>query len=131
MKKIIIVFISLVLLAFFFILFPVARNNKYTNNLEKEVTDNYEIKEKINYLNKSNLYYIILTTKNLIVLDKNYKEILKEDIKKIKILDKDYELVYRLNNVMYETKEISKDKITYNYYDIYTNELIDTLVVGG
>ena len=131
MKKIIIVFISLVLLTFFFVLFPVARNNKYTNNLEKEVTDNYEIKEEINYLNKSNLYYIILTTKNLIVLDKDYKEILKEDINNIKKIDKDYEMVYRLNNVMYETKEISKDKITYNYYDIYTNELIDTLVVGG
>lgn len=131
MKKIIIVFISLVLLIFFFILFPVARNNKYTNNLEKEIKDNYEIKEEINYLNKSNLYYIILTTKNLIVLNKDYKEILKEDTNKIKILDKDYEIVYRLNNIMYETKEISKDKITYNYYDVYTNELIDTLVVGG
>jgi len=82
-------------------------------------------------LNKSNLYYIILTTKNLIVLDKNYKEILKEDIKKIKKIDKDNELVYRLNNVMYETKEINKDKIIYNYYDIYTNELIDTVEIGG
>jgi len=131
MKKIIIVFITLVLLAFFFILFPVARNNKYTANLEKEIKENYQIKDKINYLNKSNLYYIILTTKNLIVLDESYKEILKEDINKIKKIDKDNELVYRLNNVMYETKEINKDKIIYNYYDIYTNELIDTVEIGG
>ena len=131
MKKIIIIFISLVLLMFFLVLFLVVRNNNYTQSIEKEIKENYQIKDKIKYLNKSNLYYIILTKNNLIVLDKNYKEIFKEKTSKIKKLKQDNEIVYRLNKVMYETKEILEDKIIYNYYDIYTNELIDVVEIGG
>ena len=53
---------------------------------------------------------------------------MKED--KIKI-NKDYEIVYRLNQVMYQKKKINKNKIIYEYYDINTNELIDTVEIGG
>lgn len=131
MKKIITVFIIMVLVVFFLILFLVFNNNKYTNEIEKEIKDNYEIKDKINYLNKSNLYYIIVTNKNLIVLDNKYQEVFVEEVTKIKELDKEYEIVYRLNKVMYEVKKISGNKIIYKYYDIYTNELIDTVEIGG
>lgn len=130
MKKIIIISITLLLVVFFSIFFLVSRNNKYTSSIEKEVKEHYEVKDKINYLNKSNLYYIIVTTNNLIVLDNNYQEVLKENIKNKKI-DTNKEIVYRLGNVMYETKKISKGKITYSYYDIHTNKLIDTVEIGG
>ena len=130
-NKLVIVLIVLILIILFYIIFPVLKNNKYENNIQKEIQENYEINDKINYLNKFDLYYIIVTTNNLIVLDNKYQELLKEDIKNIKQIDTKYEIVYRLNKVMYETKEISKDKITYNYYDVYTNELIDTIEVGG
>lgn len=131
MKKIIIIFVSLVLIVFLSKVYVISSNINYENNTEKEIKDNYDIKDKINYLNKNNSYYIIKTNKNLIVLDSNYQEILKEDINKIKDINKDYEIVYRLNKVMYEVKKVSKNKITYEYYDIYTNELIDTLEIGG
>lgn len=131
MKKIIIVFITIILVIFFAIFFLVSNNDKYLNKIEKEIKKNYDIKEEIKYLNKSNLYYIIVTTKNLIVLDDDYKEIFKEDISNIKGFDENREIVYRLNEVMYEEKDVSEDKIIYNYYDIYTNELIDTLEIGG
>jgi len=129
MKKIIIVFIALVLMIFLFILFPVLKNNNYTTSIEKEIKKNYKLTEEIKYLNKYDLYYIILTTDNLIVLDNEYKEILKEEINKIKKTDK--EIVYRLNQVMYEECEVQKTKIVYKYYNIYTDELIDTVEIGG
>ena len=129
MKKFLIFIILLVLIVFSFISLVVLKNNNYLDNDIKEIRKNYQINE-INYLNKHDLYYIILTNKNLIVLTNNYQEVLKEDISKIKI-NKTYDLVYKLNQVMYEEKIVKKDKITYNYYDIYTNELIDSLEIGG
>lgn len=131
MKKIIIVFITIILVVFFAIFFLVSNNDKYLDSLEKEIKSNYELEDEIKYLNKSNLYYIIMTTENLIVLDNDYEEIFKESVNKLKKFNNGYELVYRLNKIMYEEKSVSHDKIIYNYYDIYTNELIDTVEIGG
>lgn len=131
MKKIIIIFIVIVLLVFGSIFFLVFNNDKYSDRIELEIKENYDVKDKIIYLNKYDLYYIILTNKNLIVLDENYEEVLKEDSKKIIRFSDKYEIVYRLNSVMFEKKKISSDKIIYEYYDIYNNEFIDTLEIGG
>jgi len=131
MKKIIITFISVVIILFISRIYMVVNNNNYTKDLEHEILNNYKLEQEIKYLNKTNLYYIILTNKNLIVLDDKFNEIKKEDVNKIKQKNKDYEIVYRLNKVMYEKKIIKKQKVVYEYYDIYTNELIDTLEVGG
>jgi len=131
MKKIIIIFIVIVLVVFFSIFFLVSNNNKYSSNIEKEIKNNYDLKDDIIYLNKSNLYYIILTNKNLIVLDNEYQEVFKEEKEKINELEEDYEIVYRLNQVMYEIKKVSDNEIIYKYYDIYTNDLIDAVKVGG
>jgi len=131
MKKIIIIFVTIILVILFSIFFLVSSNDKYSSNIEKEIRKNYEIKEEINYLNKYDLYYIIVTNKNLIVLDNKYQEIFKEDVSKIEELDQNKGIVYRLNEVMYEVKDVDENKITYHYYDIYTNELIDTVEIGG
>jgi len=131
MKKIIIIFLFIVLFIFFCILFLVSNNNKYINSIEKDICDNYDIKDDIIYVNKSHLYYIILTSDYLIVLDDNYKEIFKDDVNNIVDKKDNYEIVYRLNKVMYEEKKVLDKKIIYNYYDIYTNECIDTVEVGG
>lgn len=130
MKKIIIILISLVVISFLSIAMLVSKNNKYEKSIEKQIKNNYKLEDEINYLNKYDLYYIILTTKNLIILDENYEEILKEDADIIK-LNKEYELVYRLNKVMYQKKKVLKDKIIYEYYDINNNEIIDTIEIGG
>lgn len=130
MKKIIIIMISLIVISFLSLTMLVSRNNKYEKNIEKQIKDNYKLEDKINYLNKYDLYYIILTTNNLIILDENYQEVLKQDADNIK-LKKDYELVYRLNKVMYQKKKVLKNKIIYEYYDINNNEIIDTVEIGG
>lgn len=130
MKKIIITIISLIVISFLSLTMLVSKNNKYEKDTEKQIKDNYKLEDKINYLNKFDLYYIILTKNNLIILDENFEEILKEDANIIK-LNKDYELVYRLNKVMYQKKKVLKNKIIYEYYDINNNELIDTVEIGG
>ncbi len=131
MKKIIILFIILIVIFLSSRIYVSNKNNKYKSNLEKEITENYKLDEKIKYLNKTDLYYIILTTDKLIVLDNHYNELFTEDSPKLYKLDKDSELVYRLNQPMYEIKKVSKDKIVYKYYNIYTGELLDTVTIGG
>lgn len=128
MKKVIIVFILLVVIAFTFITIIVSNNNKYTDNIIKDITANYKVNGKINYLNKSGLYYIIIDNINLIVLDNNYKVILKQE--KITRNNK-YNIVYKQNRLMYEEDKIIKGKIRYTYYDINTLEKIKDITIGG
>ena len=95
MKKIIMVFILLVVIVFTFIIIIVSNNNKYTDNITKDIIANYKVNGKINYLNKSGLYYIIIDNVNLIVLDNNYKVVLEQE--KIARNNK-YNIVYKQNS---------------------------------
>lgn len=99
--------------------------------MEKEIKEKYSLQEDIKYLNKSNFYYIIETNTSLILLDNNYKEVQKISINDLYNLDKPYEIVYRLNKIMYEKKEVLSSKIIYTYYDIYTGEELDKVNIGG
>lgn len=131
MKKIIIFFILIVLISFTCVFYTVSKNNKYTSSIEKKVKEKYSLQEDIKYLNKSNFYYIIETNTLLILLDDNYNEVQKINTSELYSLDKPYEIVYRLNKIMYEKKEVLSTKIIYTYYDIYTGEVIETVNVGG
>lgn len=131
MKKIIIVFILIVLVSFTCVFYTVSKNNEYTSSIEKKVKEKYSLQEDIKYLNKSNFYYIIETNTLLILLDDNYNEVQKINTSELYSLDKPYEIVYRLNKIMYEKKEVLSTKIIYTYYDIYTGEVIETVNVGG
>ena len=62
-------------------------------------------------------YYIFTTKNNVIVLNKEYKEILKEDIEKISKNKDNYELIYKTNKLMYEETITKENKVTYIYYD--------------
>ena len=118
MKKIIIVFILIVLVSFTCVFYTVSKNNKYTSSIEKKVKEKYSLQEDIKYLNKSNFYYIIETNTLLILLDDNYNEVQKINTSELYSLDKPYEIVYRLNKIMYEKKEVLSTKIIYTYYSI-------------
>lgn len=131
MKKIIIIFILLVVISFSCVFYTVSKNNKYDSNMEREIKEKYSLQEDIKYLNKSNFYYIIETNTSLILLDGNYNEVQKISINDLYNLDKPYEIVYRLNKIMYEKKEVLSSKIIYTYYDIYTGEELDKVNIGG
>lgn len=129
MKKFIIVFIFIVVLFFVSIYYVVSCNNKYENNMIEDIKNNYSLEEDIKYLNKSNFYYIIKTNTLLILLDDSYSLVQEVELDKLYEFDVSYDIVYRLNNLMYEIKEISNSKVIYKYYDIYNGNLIEEISV--
>lgn len=129
MKKFIIVFIFIVVLFFVSIYYVVSCNNKYENNMIEDIKNNYSLEEDIKYLNKSNFYYIIKTNTLLILLDDSYSLVQEVELDKLYEFDVSYDIVYRLNNLMYEIKELSNSKVIYKYYDIYNGNLIEEISV--
>lgn len=128
-KKIIIISIILiVIIPLSVILYPVITNNNYKKELLNIIYNNTEYKD-ITYLNKDNNYFVIKTKDKVIVLDLNYEEKISLDTNEL--ADSNLELVYRRNNLYYEEKIKAEEKIIYNFYDIYTNELSYTSTLGG
>lgn len=127
-KIIIISIILIIIIPLSILLYPVITNNNYEKELLNTIYENTEYKD-ITYLNKDNNYYIIKTKENVTVLDLNYEEKLSLDINEL--AESNLELVYRRNNLYYEEKVKEEEKIIYNFYDIYTNELSYTTSLGG
>ena len=131
MKKIIIIFICVVVFLFISVVYIVNRNNNYLNNILKDIKDNSEIKEDIIYYNKYNNYYIVLTKDNIIVLDKDYQEVYNNNTEKFQDKTKEYEIIYKIDIPMYEETKKEGNKLKYIYYDIYTLEKIDEIEIEG
>ena len=128
MKKVIkiIVIILLITVIISIILFSINnKNNEYLTSISKDISKNYKVEEKITYSNKYGNHYILTTKKNVIVLNKEYEEILKEDIDILDDNKNNYDLIYKNNKLMYEETILKKDKLTYKYYDATNNELIN------
>ena len=98
-------------------------NQKYLDSITKNIKDNYKVEEEITYSNQYGNYYIFTTKTSVIVLNKQYKEVLNENISTIKIKE-DMELIYKTNKLMYEEKEVNDKVLTYKYYDATTGEFI-------
>lgn len=127
MKKIIklLALVIIIILTITIIMFSlINKNNKYLNSITKDIKSNYKLKSDITYSNKYGNYYIFTTSTKVIVLNKEFEEILSKDID---ILDKNknnYELIYKNNKLMYEETILKNNKLTYKYYDATNNELI-------
>ena len=72
-KVLITILITIILLIFSIILYPVIKNNNYQKKLLNNIYENTDLKD-IKYLNKDNNYFIIKTKDKVIVLDLNYEE---------------------------------------------------------
>lgn len=129
MKKVlVIIVITILVIISFLYTYPVIKNNSYEKKLLKNIYDNTDI-ENISYLNKNNNYYILKTDLEVIVLNLNYEEIFKDKLTSLYASDLD--LVYRRNKLFYVEKKVNGKKLTYNYYDAYTYELIYETNIGG
>ena len=104
-------------------------NNKYLDNITKNIKENYNIKEKITYSNLYGNYYIFTTKTKVIVLNKEYEEINKFDIEILSNNKNNYPLIYKNNKLMYEETIKKKNKIIYKYYDATNNKLIKEISV--
>ena len=98
------------------------RNEDYNKKLFDDVYNNSNIKN-INYVNKSNNYYIVKNDKEIVVMDLNYDKINSVNVSDI--YDSDLDIVYRRGNIYYE------DKLIYKYYNINNGEFVFDITVGG
>lgn len=131
MKKLIIIFVCIVVFLFGSVIYIVSRNNNYLNNILEDIKNNSEIKEDIMYYNKYNNYYIVLTKDNIIVLDKDYKEVYNNSTEKFKDKTSEYEIIYKTDIPMYEETKKEGNNIKYIYYDIYTLDKLDEIEIEG
>ncbi len=129
MKKVIITFISLLVMIFIFVMFTVNKNDKYNNDMVSYIKKNITSLESINYINKYDNYYIVKDNLNVMVIDNDMNIVLSEKLSNIYSSYDD--IVYRLNKLMYVEKIVEDNKVIYNYYDIYNHEEIDSIVVEG
>lgn len=127
-KYIIILLILLFISVLVIYIYPIKKNNIYKQKLIKDIYQNTTIKD-IKYLNKDNNYYIIIAEDKVVVLDLNYEEVYEIDKNKIKDSTKD--ITYRRGNIYYEEKIKEKEKLTYNFYNVETEELEYQISLGG
>lgn len=130
MKKIIAIFISIFLCLFILILLVVNNDNKYINSLKEKILDNTGI-EIIKYINYYDNHYIVCDNDNLYLFNNEYLEILSINLNLLFDNRKNYDIVYKNKTLMYMDSYKNKEGIVFKYYDIYTGEVIDEIIVGG
>ncbi len=129
MKNVIKIFLLILLIIFIAILYIDYRDNRYINNIEKKIIKYTDIK-KIDYLNVYNDYYLVMDDDNLYVLDEKYIELLKVDRILIHKNSNNYDIIYS-EKPMYIKDSYHNGKLSYEYYDLYSYEKIDNILVGG
>ena len=73
-KVLITILITIILLIFSIILYPIIKNNNYQKKLLNNIYENTDLKD-IKYLNKYNNYIIIKTKDKVLVLDLNHEDV--------------------------------------------------------
>ena len=127
--KILLILIILLIIYLLTLLYINNKNNKYLTNLSDTIKENYKISSNITYVNFHNNYYIIKTKKQIIILNKEYDEILTDDINILAPNPKNYQLIYKNNKLMYEETTLKDNKLIYRYYDATTKEFIKETIM--
>ena len=130
MKRIIKIFIGILLLVLMSIIYMDNNDRQYDNKLRNRIIKNTGIKN-IEYINYYDDYYVVIDKDNLYLYDNEYKEILKVDRIIIYKNDNDYDIIYKDGKLMYFDDILKDNKLIYRYYNIYNYELIDEVLVGG
>ncbi len=99
-------------------------NQNTLNQITKTIQENYSVEEEITYSNQYGNYYIFTTPNYVVVLTKEFSEVLKENISLLAPNNDNYDLIYKTNQLMYEETVRDENKLTYIYYDAKTNKQI-------
>ena len=118
--RIILIVVILVLAIIFSLSYIINKNNDYQEDITKNIKEHYNVDSDITYSNAYGNYYIFTTKNNVIVLNKEYEEVLKEDINTLADNKEGYELIYKTKTLMYEKTTIQDNKVIYTYYDAKT-----------
>jgi len=130
MKKLIGLFISILVIIYILISYMVYVDRDYYNDMVSMIDKNTDI-EEIGYINLYNNYYIVLNEKKIYVLSDKYEIILEKDLSLIHKNDKNYNIIYMDDKLMYFNEKYEDKKLVYEYYDINTYELDRRVFVGG
>lgn len=101
-------------------------NDKYIDSIKSNITNKYK-KINIDYVNEYGGYYIVVSNNNIIVLDFDYNEIIKDSVSNIKL--NKFDIVYKTNKIMYEETVLKNNKLIYNYYDIDSGKFMDSVIL--
>jgi len=129
MKKLIKIFLGILIIIFLLILYIDYNDHRYINKLEKAIIKNTDVRE-VSYLNTYGKYYIVMDDDNLYVFDSEYVELLKVDKILIHENNKKYDIIYE-EKPMYISNYYKDNKLYYEYYDLYTYEKTGEVLVGG
>lgn len=99
------------------------------NDMKEDIIKNTDIKN-INYVNKYDNNYIVKDLEYLYLFNYKYEEVYKVELDLLHNNKNDYELVYKDNTILYMDNYKHKEGVIFKYYDIYTYELIDEVMVG-
>lgn len=127
--KIVIGLVILILVGIFSLSYIINRNRDYSDDISNVIISNYNVDGEITYANLYGNYYIFTTSSNVIVLNREYEEVLKEDISYLCDNPNGYELIYKTNTLMYENTILDGNKITYEYYDVKNYKKISSTVL--
>ena len=130
MKRLIIIFLVFIRFLFFLILIIIFNNNSYEDKMIKNVSIKCNI-EDIKYINKYNDYYIVIDDNSLYLIDSNYKIISEMDKNLLYENTKNYDIIYRNGKLLYSDDIYKDGNLIYRYYDIYSYEMIDEILIGG
>ena len=115
---------------FFLMLIIIWNNNSYEDKMIKNVSIKCNI-EDIKYINKYNDYYIVIDDNSLYLIDSNYKIISEMDKNLLYENTKNYDIIYRNGKLLYSDDIYKDGNLIYRYYDIYSYEMIDEILIGG
>ena len=132
MKKIVLICFSGFILVMILVFRIVIKNDGYIRDMKRSIGEHYRgISDKnIASISKYGNYYIVTTSNNVIVLDKEYKEVNKynnEDLTEDALSNK---LVYMDDEALFVTSKKLDSGLMYSYYNIKSGEMVKSLEVG-
>lgn len=132
MKRIVLICFSGFILVMILVFRIVIKNDGYIRDMKKSIVNHYRgISDKdIASISKYGNYYIVTTSNNVIVLDKEYKEVNKynnEDLTEDALSNK---LVYMDDEALFVTSKKLDSGLMYSYYNIKSGEMVKSLEVG-
>lgn len=122
--KIILTILSIIIIGILSISYIINQNYNSLDQIKETIQQNYPNSGEITYANLYGNYYIFTTETNVIVLNREYKEVLKEKSNVLASNPNEYPLIYKTNKLMYEKTIIQNNNLIYEYYDAKTNKLI-------
>ena len=97
--------------------------------MSKKIIKNTDILS-IQYINYYDNYYIVKDMEKLYLFNNEYKELLSINLNLLFNNIDNYDIVYKNKTLMYMKSNKNKKGIIFSYYDIYTGECIDKIVIG-